>query len=189
MTRHVLVRTAATAVAVVGLAAGLLGLVRAGEAGGDRSIVLLSGRDDHGIAVRDTVPLHDAPDGEVVAEVPADALAEVHGQRPPWLRVTVLEGSPVTGWVDDFLVRGDLHMVDPDAPACAVTTDVGVLPPSARVRVVDIHESGMVGVHAAAGGPEHHVPRGLVRELPGPRPPEDGDCTTVADTEAPAHDH
>lgn len=187
------VRGAATAVAVVCLAAGLASGTSPDSAAGDGlPVVLVSGRDDHGVVVTDSVPMHDAPDGQVVGHLDTETLVQVHEEQPPWLRVTSLEGPRRTGWVDDFVLRGALHTVRPDAPACDVPTAQGGLSASSQVRVVDLHETptGMqIGVVALTGGPEHHVPRDWVRELAGPRAAGRTPCASVVDPEEPVHRH
>lgn len=186
-------RGAATAVAVVSLAAGLASGASPGSAAGDGlRVVLVSGRDDHGVVVTDSVAVHHAPDGHVVGQLDAETLVQVLEEEPPWLRVTSLEGPRRTGWVDDFVLRGALHTVRPDAPACDVPTAQGGLTASSQVRVVDLHEmptGTQLGVVALTGGPEHHVPRDWVRELAGPRAAGGVDCASVVDPEEPVHRH
>jgi hypothetical protein len=164
----------------IGVVAVLAGLVAAawGTTGGGtgagvgapeaRAIVLVSGRDDHGLPVADQRPLHAAPDGAEVGRVAADTLVRVHETRGSWLRVSSLEGPAVEGWIDDFLTRGDLHVVLPDAPGSTVATAEGDLPPSARVRVSDIHVradgSIQVGVTPVTDDREYHVERAWIRE-------------------------
>lgn len=158
----------------------------------DGPIVLVSGRDDHGLDRVDELPLHDGPGGEVVGTVAADTLARVHTTEGSWLEITTLEGPTLEGWIDEFLVRGDLHVVLPDAPACGAPTAEGDLPPSARVRVVDVHTGAggvdRVGVVQVGDEREHHVERHWVRELPGPAPRLGTECTEVADV-APGPGH
>jgi hypothetical protein len=156
-------------------------------------VVLVSGRDDHGMPVADELPLHDGPAGATVGAIAADTLVAVRETRGAWLRVSSIEGESAHGWIDEFLVRGELHLVQPEAPACPVTTSRGELSPSARVRVVDVHETGLgtleVGVESVRGDDEHHVDRAWIRELPGPVPVDGGSCAEVADVPAPAHEH
>lgn len=189
-----LVRGGATGVAALSVAIGLLAAPPTPEPDTPLAVVLVSGRDDHGVEVTDTLPLHASPDGPVTGRLDADTLVQVHEEQPPWLLVTSLEGDRRTGWVDDFVLRGTLHTVVPETPACPVPTAEGELPASAQVRVVDLHTTPtgtQVGVIPVAGGSEHHLPRAWVRELPGPRPSADGaDCADVPDVPlAPAHRH
>ena len=69
-------------------------------------IVLVSGRDDHGLPALLAVPLYQAPDDTtVVARVPDGLLARVLDQRGTWLKVQVLQLPSALGWVDDFYLR------------------------------------------------------------------------------------
>jgi hypothetical protein len=156
-------------------------------------IVLVSGRDDHGQHVADRLPLHDRPDGVEVTTIAADTLAAVQARSGTWLLVAGLEGEPSEGWIDEFLVRGELHVVSPDTPACPVPTDEGLLPASARVRVSDVHRAGVgatrIGVVTVADGTEHHVERARLRELPGPANDAGTGCGDVRELRDPVHRH
>lgn len=198
------VTRAGTLVATLALVAGVAACGDVGGSGEDlgRPIVLASGRDDHGDLARATVPVLAAPDGELVAEVRDGTLLAVLGERSEWLEVQTLEGPPVTGWVNDFHLRGTAHLVDPEAPACPVA---GLDAPGGRVatawvaseqvELLDVHGDGgelwlgvrPVGDRDAAVA---LVPRRLVQELPGP-PPEPGvPCDEVEpDTDARPHRH
>lgn len=158
----------------------------------DGPIVLVSGRDDHGQQVADQLPLHDRPDGAAVDTIAADTLAEVRATSGTWLLVASLEGEPSEGWIDEFLVRGELHVVSPDTPACPVPTVEGALPASARVQVADVHHAGVgsdpIGVVTVADGIEHHVDRTRLRELPGPQG-SGASCADVRDVPDGAHHH
>lgn len=159
----------------------------------DKLIVLVSGRDDHGLDAFDELPLHDGPDGTQIGTVPADTLAVVTETDGTWLRISTLEGPQTEGWIDEFLVRGELHLVHPEAPGCPVATAEGELPASTRVRLVDVHRTASdrleVGVVPVAGGAEHHVERSWLRELPGSRPVSGTACETVHDVLPGPHDH
>lgn len=182
-------------VAVLALAISLGRPHAVGDAATDGElIVLVSGRDDHGLEVADELPLHGGPGGAPIGTVPADTLAVVHETRGSWLRISAVEGTPrAVGWIDEFLVRGELHVVLPDAPACGVPTTVGGLQPSARVRVTDLHMlvdgTVEVGVTPVTGEHEHHVERDWVRELPGPAPVAGGNCAWVPDIAEATHRH
>lgn len=86
-------------------------------------LVLVSGRDDHGMVATDGVPLYDEPEGSrQVATVDDGTLAEVLSVDGQWLRVRTVEGGSRTGWVDDFFLRGESRLVGP-APSCRTTID------------------------------------------------------------------
>ncbi len=84
-------------------------------------LVLVSGRDDHGMVAVHHVPLYDAPEGDhVVAAVHDGTLAEVLSTNGQWLQVRTVEGAAAIGWVDDFFLRGEARLVGP-APSCRTT--------------------------------------------------------------------
>lgn len=69
-------------------------------------VVLVSGRDDHGLPALLAVPLYQAPDdATVVARVPDGLLARVLEQRGTWLKVQPFQLPGAIGWVDDFYLR------------------------------------------------------------------------------------
>ena len=73
---------------------------------GRGAIVLVSGRDDHGLVVNHQVPLYRDPDGtEPVADIADGQFARVLEVRGTWLQLESLDATPVRGWVDDFFLR------------------------------------------------------------------------------------
>lgn len=83
-------------------------------------LVLVSGRDDHGMVAADRVPLYDAPEGDrQVALVHDGTLTEVLETDGQWLRVRAVEGPSAIGWVADFYLRGEARLVGPP-PSCSV---------------------------------------------------------------------
>lgn len=153
---------------------------------------LVSGRDDHGVTVADARDLRAGPDGEVVGTIPTGTLVAVHHEAPPWLYVTPVEGGMVSGWIDDFVLRGTVHVVLPDTPACPPTVADGVLEPSAQVRVVDHHRvanRAEVGIRLVTTGRDYHVPRAWLRDWHGPPRQPGTDCRDVGDLGEPVHDH
>ena len=104
---------------------------------GTRRVVMVSGRDDHGLVASPNIVLRSAPGGgDVVGRLPDGTLAqvrEVHGNQ---VRVSA---SGVTGWVDDFALRGELRLAGPP-PGCRVRLaghDVGA---GTRVEVLSLYE-------------------------------------------------
>jgi len=92
----------------------------AGSTVAEPRLVLVSGRDDHGMVVADQVPLYDAPQGSrQVASVHDGTLVEVLETDGQWLEVRAVEGPDAIGWVDDFFLRGEVRLVGA-APSCAV---------------------------------------------------------------------
>lgn len=90
----------------------------------DGRLVLVSGRDDHGFEVAARVPLYDAADStRKVGTVADGTLAHVEEIDGSWLHVVSAEGRPVVdGWVDDFSLRGVVHLVGPP-PSCRAQVD------------------------------------------------------------------
>lgn len=90
------------------LLAAALGLV-AGSCGGGASgpIVLVSGRDDHGLVYRAAVGLQRSPtDTAFSGSVPDATFARVIEQRGEWSKVRSIGTDPQEGWINDFYLRG-----------------------------------------------------------------------------------
>ncbi|RJS47353.1 hypothetical protein [Nocardioides cavernaquae] len=88
---------------------------------GDGRLALLSGRDDHGLVQLDQVPLYDVAHGtHVVGKVHDGTLVRVVERDRMAMRVTTVEGPSLSGWVDDFYLRGQVRLVGA-APTCAST--------------------------------------------------------------------
>ena len=79
-------------------------------------IVLVSGRDDHGLLKQEFVPLQKSPtDKSVIAVVHDGTFARVVEQRGEWLRVQEIKDDPansISGWVNDFYLRNRALRVD-----------------------------------------------------------------------------
>lgn len=89
----------------------------------DGRMVLVSGRDDHGLVAERRVPVYDAPASDKrVGAVVDGTLAHVTESDGSWLHVVTAEGTLVDGWVDDFFLRGVVHLVGP-APSCRAVLD------------------------------------------------------------------
>jgi len=89
------------------LLAAALGLV-AGSCGGGASnaIVLVSGRDDHGLVYRAAVGLQRSPTETAFSgSVPDGTFARVVDQRGEWLKVRSIGSDPQEGWINDFYLR------------------------------------------------------------------------------------
>lgn len=101
-------RLGLTALLIAGLGALLLaGQLARPAADGAGAIVLVSGRDDHGLLQQAELPLVTQPDGaDVVAHVPDGTFAEVLEARGTWLHIRSLTDPSATGWIDDFHLRG-----------------------------------------------------------------------------------
>jgi hypothetical protein len=99
-------------------------------------VVLVSGRDDHGLRSLLAVPLYQAPnDSTIVARVPDGFIARVLEQRGTWLRIQALLLPSAVGWIDDFYLRdralrtdGGGQVVLVDARVAAGQVEVAVRP-------------------------------------------------------------
>ncbi len=100
----------------------------------DGRLVLVSGRDDHGLVADEFVPVYaEAGSDAEVGTVPDGTLAHVSESDGSWLHVVSAEGTPVDGWVDDYHLRGVVHLVGP-RPSCRAV--VGGRPVTAGLQVV-----------------------------------------------------
>jgi hypothetical protein len=139
-----------------------------------RHVVMISGRDDHGLQASPTVLLTSRPGGgSVVGPVPDGTLVEVREVHGTQARVSA---SGVTGWVDDFALRGELRLAGP-APTCQVQLGSQRVPAGTRVEVLKL--AGSLAQVRLLASPRTVVlvPRSWVTELapaPGQRCPYRG---------------
>jgi hypothetical protein len=196
-------RLALIGVLIVAAAALPIAFASRPEASGRLPLVYISGLDDHLLPAYPTVPLHDSPGGAVIAAAPADTLAWVHAERGEWLDVSLVSPAAGRGWVADYYLRGELHVVSPDAPGCAVAMRHSpgeephghVIEPSTRVRLLDLAPDGdttWVLVRILSTGGEVWVDRTALSERPGPdiRRAETGtDCADILPEPVVPHEH
>lgn len=116
----------------------------------ERQVLLVSGRDDHGLLAEAVVGLVQEPDGQPTAWVPDGTLVTVVQTSGEWARVRTLEGEAAEGWVNDFYLRGTAHLACTNEP----------------VELVAV-AGGRVQVRPTDGSPPRWVPRDTVGELPG----------------------
>lgn len=150
------------AVIVVGLGAALGAAVLLSGFGGttktvdvQRRIVLVSGRDDHGLLVQKTVGLSRIARGEPTSRVPDGTLVRVEATHGEWLQVRTLERTSARGWINDFYLRGTAH----------VTRRIAPFPRNAQVEIVDLRDN-RVRVRSLDGRWIGWVPRRFLAELP-----------------------
>ncbi len=161
----------------------LLGLLVAGcggAASGDRSarpdgrLVLVSGRDDHGLVARERVPVYAAAgSSHRVGTVADGTLAHVAGTDGSWLHLVTAEGRPVDGWVDDFFLRGVVHLVGP-APSCRARVDGRAVTAGLQVVVRALRGNRVLVSGVADPTMRGTAARSDVQEL-GPQPPGCGE--------------
>ena len=156
---------------------------------GDGRLVLVSGRDDHGEVAEPAVALSATVQGSrTVASVPDGTLARVVASDGQWQEVQSLDGTPARGWVDDFHLRGVVHLVG-QAPTCAPRFDAGRLAPGTQAVVLGIGAGGALRVRTVGTRPlTGLVPRADVRELP-PAGPDCGDGTDPRTDHHGSHHH
>lgn len=192
MSRALVGAAGVAAVVLVGVAVvgGSRGAGTAGPvdgAGGpvEPRLVLVSGRDDHGMVVDHRVPLYDAPEGDrQVAAVHDGTLAEVLETDGQWLQVRAVEGAPAIGWVADFYLRGETRLVGAP-PSCSVRLGDAVRE-GGTVVVVRRLDAGRVLVETVTP-PVVRVwaRRSDVQELP----PQGARCGDVPPGDRSAHTH
>jgi hypothetical protein len=133
-----------------------------------RSVLIASGRDDHGLLAQKTVSLSAKPEGAAVAEVPAGSLVAVVETRGEWIRVRALQGEAV-GWVNDYYLRGVAHLVA-GVPGCPVPKrGGGTFEPNAQAELVAYERRAgalWVRVRALVGGNDGWVRPHALSELP-----------------------
>jgi hypothetical protein len=121
-----------------------------------RPIVLVSGRDDHGLLVSKTVGLSRLPGGEATARVPDGTLVRVEATDGEWLQVRALERTAARGWVNDFYLRGTAHVRPPAGPFSRGDQVEMLAVDGSRVRVRALETKQV-----------DWVPRRSLSELPG----------------------
>lgn len=141
--------------------------------------MLVSGRDDHGMVAMRRVPAYDMPEGERVTDTIRDGtlarVVEIDGQ---WLRVTTVEGVRVTGWINDFYLRGEARLVGP-APSCSVRLGAARREGGTLVVVREVRDDRVLVETVAPPRTRGWARRAHVQELPpqgsrcGDIPPED----------------
>jgi hypothetical protein len=157
-----------TAVALLGSLVSGCGGSAAGdeETRPDGRLVLVSGRDDHGQPAAETVAVYGEPAGtSPVGEIADGTLVHVSDVEGTWLRVSTAEGPAAEGWVDDYFLRGVVHLVGP-APSCRGQLGGREVDAGLQV-VVSALRGGRVLVSSASDpGLRGWVVRDDVQELP-----------------------
>jgi len=130
--------------ALLGLRGGKLG-------GGTGPVVLVSGRDDHGLLREHEVRLYREPGSAALAgELHDGRLARVIEARGQWLRVRALGEPSVEGWLDDFYLRdrairrdgGQVELADAALEGSVIK--IGVRPVGSRSGPLTWLDAGML---------------------------------------------
>ncbi|MBI3521578.1 MAG: hypothetical protein HY071_00595 [Chloroflexi bacterium] len=75
-------------------------------------VVLISGRDDHGLVARPAVALLRSPNDSVVNGSAMDgSFVFVLREQNSWLYVRTIEAVAQEGWIDDHYARGDAVLI------------------------------------------------------------------------------
>ena len=135
------------------LAAAAIGIAAAGcDASSAQSIVMVSGRDDHGLLARPAIGLQKSPtDATVVGSAQDGTFVTVLREDRSWLLVRTLVAPIEEGWVNDHDLRG-----------------VGVLDGGSQVRFQSARRKGAgieVLVVPVEGGEQRWVDATRLREV------------------------
>lgn len=136
---------------------------------GDGRLVMVSGRDDHGLVQTDDVPVHtDTTYSHVAGSIHDGTLVRVVQRDGMAMRVSTVEGPSVSGWLDDFHLRGQVRLVGAP-PTCAVEVGGEELPGGTLALLYGAKGSRVLVETQPSAGQEAHrgwVPRADVQELP-----------------------
>ncbi len=165
------------------LATGCGGQAEPADSRPDGRLVLVSGRDDHGEQRLESVDVYDGVDQEhVTAAIDDGTLARVSEIDGQMLHISTIEGPPASGWVDDFYLRGTMHLVGPP-PTCRARLAGTWQEPGMQVTVMSVRNGQLLVQGVADPGVRGWSPRELVQELP-PQGPSCG-----ADPSGGGHTH
>lgn len=139
-----------------------------------RAPLLVSGLDDHGLPADPRVSLLARPGGPPVGTVPDATLVAVLHQRGTWFAVRAAEGPAAAGWVNDYYLRGTVHVVTPQgcgalaagAPGDRATRRLSRNVQARMLALTVAHGRAWVRVRPlSGGGTGGWVQRDAVREL------------------------
>lgn len=145
-----------------------------GDQGGrpDGRLVMVSGRDDHGLLAQESVQVYGAPGGtDPVGRIADGTLVHVTGIEGTWLRVATAEGRAVQGWVDDYFLRGEVRVVGAP-PTCTSRIAGEVVEGGTPVMVTAVRGAQALVTTPSGDGLRGWVPRADLQELP----PQGSDC-------------
>lgn len=145
--------------------------VPAQERATDGRLVMISGRDDHGLVATERVTLRDGVDGQPLTSVPDGVLVSVLDRDGQWLEVQTVEGTQAVGWVDDFRLRGELRLVGAP-PSCRSTLARRPVEGGTPVTVWQVDGDRVLVETVAEPQTRGWAPRADLQELP----PQGDDC-------------
>lgn len=99
-----------------------------------RPVLIVSGKDDHGLLAEARVALLQAPrfGAAAAGEVDDGTLVRVLQARGEWHRVRSLAAAPTSGWIHDHSLRGTAHLRAPTGCAIGLQQRPGG-PPAGRL--------------------------------------------------------
>lgn len=118
------------------------------------------------------VEVYDGPASTTASgRIPDGTLARVVQSDGQWMRVETAEGKPVSGWIDDFFLRGEAHLVGPP-PECRPQVDDQSQEAGLLVVVHGVREDEVLVESVGDTRIRGWTSREAVQELP----PQGGDC-------------
>ena len=149
-----------------------------------RGVLLVSGRDDHGLVELSRVPLLDDVDGRATTSVEDGTLVRLLDVDGQWHRVQALEGG-AGGWVDDFRLRGVAHLVG-SGPSCRPVLGARRVEAGAQVELLEVATGGVLVRLLAEPDEGGVVPVAALRQEP---PRTAGGCADVPRYRTDGHAH
>lgn len=117
---------------VLGAALVLQGCAAAGP------VVLVSGRDDHGLVERPALALQRSPQDRTVAGSVQDGrFARILRSDGPWRLVRAIAPTAAEGWIEDHYLRGEAVRTDVTPPRRVTFQDGELRDGAAWIRVRD----------------------------------------------------
>lgn len=168
---------------VLGLTTAVLA-TSGSDPGVQRSLLMVSGRDDHGLVELTDVSLLSEPEGRSVSTVPDGALVQVLDVDGTWHRVRARDGA-ATGWVDDYRLRGTVHLVGGGAQ-CRPRLGGQLLAAGEQAELVRAVRGGVLVRLLRTPDVGGVVPTAALRQSP-PRAP--GACADVPQYATDGHVH
>lgn len=149
-----------------------------------RPVLLVSGRDDHGLVELASVPLLDRPQGQPVGAVQDGGLVRVLQVQGTWHRVADLHGAS-EGWVDDYRLRDTVHLVGGGSD-CRPRLGEVLLASGEQAELLDAGPDGVLVRLLRSPDVTGVVPASALQQSP-PRGP--GACTDVPRYATDGHVH
>lgn len=147
-----------------------------------RTLLMVSGVDDHGQQELASVELLDRKGGIPAATVTDGTLVRVLATDGTWFRVASVEGPAAAGWVDDFRLRGVVHLFG-DGPECRPSVGGEPVEAGVQASLVGMTSAGVQVALLSDPARPTVVPRAALRQLP-PRGPADCGARSAADGHA-----